>query len=187
MIYSNFLNWLNTNWLMILIIVLSVVIGIWIIAIVFATIFYHIFEKALKDESAALNVLLKERHKTLIRYIEVAKNYNIQINPNDINGINRLERIDDFQSLSKTDRDERMFAFLKSAHNITALCDQNEDFRKDDEYDLLKNMYLDLEDAYRQKCAKYNSNVLGYNYWIHIPGTRLIFKMFKIRKKDLII
>lgn len=187
MINSQFIDWLNTNWLMILIIVLSIVVGVWLIALIFALSFYFTFKKSLKRESDALNVLLKERHQTLSRYVEVAKKYNIEISNKDIDGIKRLERIDDFQSLTKVDRDERLFAFIKSAHNITSLCDQNTDFLNDKEYDLLKNMYLDLEDAYRQKCAKYNSDVLGFNYWIHIPGTRLLFKIFKIKKKDLII
>ena len=187
LINSQFTDWLSDNWITILIVVGSVVVGVWLIAFIFAISFYNVFKKALRRESDALNMLLKERHQTLHRYIELAKKHNIEISQDEINGVNRLERINDFQALDKVSRDERIFSFIKASQSITVRCHRNEDFIKDEEYELIKNMYLDLEDAYRQKCAKYNSDVLGYNYWIRIPGTRLIFKIAKIRKKDLIV
>ena len=184
---ESFGEWFNHNWLIILIIVLSVVAGVWITALVFALSFTHVFHKRLKKESETLNLLLKERRNTVLRYVELAKKYNIEFDKELIKGVNRLERVNDFQALSKEQRDERLFAFIKASHQIVTTCRKCEQFVGDEEFDILEGMYVDLEDAYRQKCAKYNADVLGYNYWIRIPGTRILMRILKHKQKELIV
>lgn len=130
---------------------------------------------------------MNQRHELMLQFIELLEKNDVKVNKEDIKAVNRLERIADFQLLLKQDRDERVLSFVHSSHNIITLCESNEPVLKDPHYTELLIQFNDIEETYRQKSALYNSNVLGYNYWVNIPFVKIFFRMAKKRSRDLIV
>lgn len=182
----NLPSWLPL-WAFIVIVVVVSLFLLFILSFVITSIFYHAFSKRLKKDSIAIDLLMHQRYELMIEFMKVLDAHKIEVNEEDKRAINRLERISDFQLLLKQDRDERVLAFVHSSHNIITLCETHETVVKDPVYTDLLLQFNDVEETYRQKSALYNSNVLGYNYWVNIPVVKIFFRMAKKRPKDLIV
>lgn len=123
----------------------------------------------------------------MLRFIALANENSINVPMSYIKNINRLERIDDFQTLDKSNRDERVLAFIHGSHNILSLFEQNSALLELDTYKDNLMSYTSIEEAYRQKVALYNSDVIGYNYWANMFSMRFLFRRFGFTQKDLIV
>lgn len=66
------------------------------------------------------------------------------------------------------------------------LARHQKNLEKNKEFTTAKNNVLEMDEVYRMIVACYNADVLGYNYWIKFLPNRWIFKIFKVREKDLI-
>ena len=179
-------NWLASNWGYVVLGVVGGVIALWLITILTAFTFSSIFRSSLKKQSDAVNLLLTQRRDSMIAIIKIFVKHKIEVSPEDVKSINKLERIDNFQALSKDERDEKVLTFVHGSHNILNLADLHEEVKNDEEFELAVNLFNDVEAAYRKKVSAYNSKVLGFNYWIKIPTTKFIFKLFKCTDTDLI-
>lgn len=185
MIYGAFLNWLSSFWWVILLAILGLVIIFLIGYIIFATSFALSFRHKLKKQSQSINLLLAQRREIALEIVKLALEHDLEISRDDVKGINRLERVQDFQALKKEERDERIFSFVHAVYNVTNACNASRATSSDKRYEPLIDLYNGTEHAYRQKVAKYNSDVLGWNYWIRVPGLKLFFKLllnFKIKE-----
>ena len=180
-------TWLQTNWGYVLLAIVLGVIALWLIAILTAFVFSSIFRSSLKKLSDALNLLLTQRRDSMIAIIKILVKHNIEVPQEDVKSINKLERVDNFQALSKDERDEKILTFIHGSHNILNLAELHEEVKNDEEYQLALNLFNDVEASYRQKVSAYNSKILGFNYWIKIPTTGFIFKLIKWTEKDLVV
>ena len=169
-----------------IIVVLSVV-SLWLIALIISIIFSLIFHRKIRNNSNAINLLLTQRYEIMVSFIKIAESYRVKIPEEERKSIAYLERISNFQQLSKNDRDQRVLSFIHASHNIISLCEHSSKLVKSDEYTNNLIEFNDVEESYRQKSASYNADVIGYNYWISIPTIKFIFHLFGVRKKDLII
>ena len=188
MYYITVGEWFQSYWWVILLIVLGVTIFLFLAwhftALMFATAFKH----KLRRQSNSINLLLAQRRETVLEIIKLALSHDLEISREDIKGINRLERIEDFQSLKKDDRDDRIFSYIRSSYNIIHLCDSSRKVSNDKRYEPLLDLYNGVEATYRQKVARYNSDVLGYNYWVRVTGAKIFFRyILRWKKKDLLV
>ena len=174
-------------WQRILIIIAIVLVALWLLTLIVSIIFSLIFYYRVKNNSNAVNLLLTQRYEIMKDFIKIAENHNVSISKEDIKSIEKLERIDDFQKLKKEDRDERVLSFMHTAHNIISICNHSEAIGKDEIYADKLIEFHDTEEFYRQKSAQYNDDIAGYNYWISIFLVKFIYRMFGIKKKDLIV
>ena len=179
-------SWLPL-WAFVLIIVVASLLALFMLAFIVTSIFYHSFAKKIKKDSVAINLLMNQRYELMIQFMDLLKKHKVEVSDFDRNAINRLERVSDYQTLLKQDRDERVLSFVHSSHNIITLCETNEEVLKDPAYTDLLVRFNDIEETYRQKSALYNSNVIGYNYWVNVPFVKIFFRMAKKRSKDLIV
>lgn len=174
-------------WAFVVVVIVAVLLGIFILTLIVSSIFTNVFKRQLKQNSSALNLLLSQRYEVVSEIVQILKKHNIEVSSDDIKAINKLERVNDFQTLLKSDRDLRVLSFIHSTHNIITLCESSEEVMKDPSYSDILIRFNDLEESYREKTALYNSNVLGFNYWINVPVVKYIFRLFKLRNKDLIV
>lgn len=174
-------------WAFVIVIILAVLVGILLLTLIVSIIFINVFSRQLKNNSSALNLLLSQRYELVCEIIRLLEKHKIEISENDKKAVNKLERINDFQALLKSDRDLRVLSFIHATHNIITICESNECVLKDSVYSELLVRFNDLEESYREKTALYNSDVYGYNYWINVPVVKYIYKLFKLRNKDLIV
>ena len=181
-------EWFSSYWWVILLIVLGVALFA-IIAWHFTSLMFAIsFKNKLRKQSNTINLLLAQRRETVLEIVKLALSHDLEISRDDIKGINRLERVEDFQSLKKEERDERIFSFIRSSYNVIHLCDASRKVSSDKGYEPLLDLYNGVEAAYRQKVARYNSDVLGYNYWVRVTGAKLFFKyVVRFKLKDLLV
>lgn len=187
MIYFDFLPEQFPDWLFIVLLVIASLIVLWIITFIVSISFTFIFKKKLKSGSNAVNMLLDQRLEIMNVFLSFAKQYKIKLSPDDVKNIALLERIHDFQKLSKEDRDYRVLTFVHSSYNIIAACESSSKLVKDPLYPNKLVEFNDIEESYRQKSALYNSDVIGYNYWVNVPTVKSLFKLFGLKNKDLIV
>lgn len=188
MVYDVVLDFLGSYWWIILLGVFALVVIFFIGLHIFAFAFAHTFIRKLRKQSKSINLLLAQRRETALEIVKLALSHDLEISRDDIRGINRLERIDDFQSLPKEERDDRVLTFIHSTYNVIMQCNSSRKTSSDKNFEPLMDLFNGVEATYRQKVAKYNSDVLGYNYWIRIPGTRVMFKyILRFREKDLLV
>ena len=179
-------SWLPM-WGFVLIVVAAGLIALFILAFIITSIFYNIFAKRVKKGSVAIDLLMNQRFELMNQFLALLDKHQVEVSKEDKHAISRLERISDFQQLLKRDRDERVLAFVHSSHNIITLCENSEEVIKDPTYTDLLIQFNDVEETYRQKSALYNSDVIGYNYWVNVPVVKIFFRMAKKRSKDLIV
>lgn len=181
----NLPSWLPL-WAFIVILVIAGLFALWLLTLIVSSIFVKEFSRRLKNGSSAINMLLAERFEIMTSLIKLAKSHDINISKEDQKSISFLERIQDFQKLSKNDRDRRVLSFVHTAHNIISVFDRSE-MVNDERYTEKLIEFNDVEESYRQKSAIYNADIIGFNYWVNVPTIKWLFKLFNLRNKDLIV
>lgn len=174
-------------WAFITIVVAASLFALFLITLIVSSIFVRVFKRQLKRNSDALNLLLSQRYEIVNEIIKLLKKHDIEVSDVDKKAVNKLERINDFQALLKSDRDLRVLSFIHSTHNIITICENNEVILKDPSYNEILIRFNDVEESYREKTALYNSEVYGFNYWINVPFVKYLYRLFKLRDKDLIV
>lgn len=174
-------------WAKILIIAGVIIVGLWLLTLIVTMVFALIFKKRLKNDSNAINLLLVQRFESMKDFITLCNNYNVELPKDDVKNIELLERISDFQKLTKEDRDNRVLTFMHSAYNIVSICNHSKKVSQDELYAGKMVEFNDIEDTYRQKTALYNADILGFNYWVGVLPVKFIFLIFKLKKRDLIV
>ena len=173
--------------LFIALIVIGGLLALWIIILIVSIIFAVAFKSKLNKTSKAINLLLAQRRELMMDLITLCKKHKVNVEENDLKAIVLLERIHDFQTLDKADRDYRVLTFTHSSHNILSLCEHSKKITDDEIYADKLIEFNDIEESYRQKSAQYNADILGYNYWISVLTIKWVFRLFAKKKKDLIV
>ena len=104
--------------------------------------------------------------------------------------ISHHEVIQDFakyQSILKQMSDLRPIvesydAFLKLENQIH----DAKELINDPDFLQAKNNVLESDAIYRNNVTMYNADVLGYNYWIRFFPCAFVFKLFRVKKKEII-
>lgn len=161
--------------------------GLWFFIFILSLSFSIVFKKKIKNTSSTINMLMNQRYDVVISLMNILKKYNIQISDLDKKAISNLERVHDFQALSKDDRDNRVLTFVHSSHNILSFCESSNEVVNDEEYAKKLLIFNDTEETYRQKSALYNSDIIGYNYWVNVRVCKHLLKLFGLKTKDLIV
>ncbi|HBF68363.1 MAG TPA: hypothetical protein DDW20_03480 [Firmicutes bacterium] len=175
------------QWLIIVLIIIGIIVALWLILFLMCLSFAIVFKKKIKSISSTINMLMYQRYEIVQSLIAILKKHDIEISLSDKNSISMLERVHDFQSLPKNDRDNRVLSFVHSSHNILSLCESSSDVINDDEYVNKLVNFNDIEETYRQKSALYNSDVIGYNYWVNVKLVKSLLRIFRFNPKDLIV
>ena len=174
----------------IIIIVLTVFAALAILYLLFGLvcfIFIRVFTRKIKKNSKAVNLLLVQRQDIMKEIVEIAKSNDILLPSDDVENIALLNHISDFQTLAKEDRDQRILSFMHSSRNLITLCSRNSLIKDSKEFLNALSKYKDIEESYRQISALYNSDVIGFNYWINVIFIRPFMKISKVKNKDLIV
>lgn len=82
------------------------------------------------------------------------------------------------------DKSKNSLSYLKD--EVMFIANQNPDLNSSLDFVQAKNNVLDSDAKYRSNVVMYNADVLGYNYWIRFLPCRFVFKMFKVKKKQII-
>ena len=169
----------------IIILVIASIIGLWLLLLVVDIGFVFTFRTILKRHKQSLTVILNTKYLNLVRIFEIAKEHDLPIKE-EIN--NLLSEIDKkgFEQ-HETELGEKTRTYLSYlGEEARFLVNRNKSVYEDGEGEIVRTNFKDNEVQLRSNIAMYNADVLGFNYWINFLPTRFVYKIFKIKKKDLI-
>lgn len=159
--------------------------GLWLFVSLIGLIFFGVFSHILKKHNKALTLVLKAKYDNIEKLFLVLKDSGIKVDSNYMQRLHSI-KISDFEKQDSatcakaretlsTLRDEAMF-----------LSERKENVSKNEIVKSAKKNILDIDTIYRNHIAMYNADVLGYNYWIKFLPNRLLFKVFRVKEKNLI-
>lgn len=176
---------MNLEVYQIILLVLLGILGVYFLIVICDLIFVFSFKNILKKHDKSLSIVLAVKYENIKKLFEIMNNLNVKIDQNVLDDLysidvslfeNQASETCKFarEKLSKL-RDIAMFI---ASNNATLI--------KHNEFIVAKQNVLENDEVYRVKLAMYNADVLGYNYWIKFLPTRFIFKILKVKEKDLI-
>ena len=210
-IISNFLNKLQTNtcflktrhydniyvskegtfmgdlpkWALILIIVVASLIAIWILLLIVNLIFFGFFNSVFKKHKKAMTVILYSKLENMGKLFAILKQSGIKIDDRLSKMLSDIN-VEDFQepNMDQFEKSKNTLSYLKD--EVMFIANQNPDLNTNPDFVQAKNNVIESDAIYRSNVVMYNADVLGYNYWIRFLPCRFIFKMFKVKKKQII-
>ena len=173
------------QWLLIIIIVVGSLIGIWILLLIVNLIFFGFFNSVFKKHKKAMTVILYSKLENMEKLFAIMKQSGIKIDARLTNMLSEIN-VEDFQepNVGKFEKSKNTLSYLKD--EIMFIANQNPDLNNNHEFIQAKNNVLESDAIYRSNVVMYNADVLGYNYWIRFLPCRFVFKMFKVKKKQII-
>ncbi len=179
------MNNLLLNWYESVCIAIIVIIGLFIFVSIIGYIFFGVFSHILKKHNDALALVLKAKYDNIEKLLTI-------LIDNDVSDVDKyLNKLHEIQFIDMQRQDSKQCQIVRETlsslrDEAMFLLESNPSVNKNEIVKTAKKNILDIDIIYRNHIAMYNADVLGYNYWIKFLPNRLIFKMFKVREKELI-
>lgn len=172
-------------WLNITLSILIYVAAAYVVLIIINLIFVGWFKKSLKLHSKSMNLVLISKFENIQKLFAIMKKLGVQIDQKYFDMIESLD-VNTFkhQWLDECKKAREKLTYLKDEAIFIARKQNN--LEKNNEFVNAKNNVLEMETVYRNIVAYYNADVLGFNYWIKFLPNRWIFKLAKVKTRDLI-
>ena len=169
----------------IVIIVIASIVGLWLLLffvdLIFVLGFFRIFNKHKK----AIIVVLYTKLENMRKLFSVMKQSGIKIDDRLVKVLNEVNE-NDFSDPSSAEFDKSKNALSYLKDEIMFLANQYPDLNSNIDFIQAKNNISESDLIYRNNVTMYNADVLGYNYWISFVPCGFVFKLFKLKKKQII-
>lgn len=175
-------NWIWWQWLLF---VLGILLGIYVLVFFIVLGSVLSFKKKIHKRSAAISLLFAQRHDILDLIFKLFTSNGIVVPSTIASYLD--ESINYDTDLNNKTRDDIISKLNKASQGLLYLSDEHENIKNSSQFIEYRKTLSELDDAYRQNVARYNSDITGYNYWVNFVSYRLIFKMFKLNQKDIIV
>ena len=164
------------------IIVISIILGLYLLTILVDVIFVLSFSSIMKKHDNAIKILINSKNDILRRIKERLEENNVYI---DEELKNRISAISFHKNLQL---ESEGFTSMKNELSFVEgkLLSYAQEMKDDEMIIRLKSDLVQLNMAYRSNVIMYNADVLGYNYWIRFLPTRYIYLILKTKDKNLI-
>lgn len=171
--------------LVITLIVAGSVVALWILLLIVNLIFVGSYNAIFKKHKKALTVILYTKLENMKKIFSILHQSGINIDKRLTDMLNDI-KVQDFSEPSSEnfDKSKNSLSYLKD--EVMFIANQNPDLNSSLDFVQAKNNVLDSDAKYRSNVVMYNADVLGYNYWIRFLPCRFVFKMFKVKKKQII-
>ena len=173
------------QWLIIVLIVVGSLVAIWILLLIVNLIFFGFFNSVFKKHKKAMTVILYSKLENMEKLFAILKQSGIKIDGRLTKMLSEIN-VEDFQepNMDKFEKSKNTLSYLKD--EIMFIANQNPDLNTNPDFVQAKNNVLESDAIYRSNVVMYNADVLGYNYWIRFLPCRFVFKMFRVKKKQII-
>ncbi len=173
------------DWLQITLIVVAAIVGLWILLLIVDLIFVGFFKSIFKKHKKAMTVILYSKLENMEKLFAILKQSGIKIDERLTKMLSEIN-VEDFQepNMDKFEKSKNTLSYLKD--EIMFIANQNPELNSNPDFIQAKNNVLESDAIYRSNVVMYNADVLGYNYWIRFLPCRFVFKMFKVKKKQII-
>ena len=169
----------------VLFIILIVLGGIILLGIIINLIFYFVFLRRIKKFDVGIALTLDCRFQLSLELVELYEKKGIAIDEDLMRHIDVFDR--EVLIHNKCENNiqlKRELYYISST--LISIGEQNPEVAQDDSFIHITNSINELDKIYRSSVISYNTEVLGYNYWLNFPTLKLIFKLAKKKDRQLI-
>lgn len=167
------------------ILVVSIVLGLYLLLFIVDSIFVFAFRKIFNKHNMALGVILHTKYENIKKMVDILNKFSVNVPYKYIETLNSIDatcfRDQELPECIKARND---LAFLRNelVYMVTTI----ETLNKNNELIRAKESITELDSNYRSLVAMYNADVLGYNYWINFWPTRYVKFICKFKEKQII-
>lgn len=166
--------------------IVGCLVGLFLLVLFFLLSLTLKFNSRLKKRCNAITILLIQKHDLLETFEKILIKHKVKLEEKTKPVLVDVSKLK-FQSLSKKQRDEILLNFNKAYSIYLNLGEEYKSVKKDPEFSEIVKTIQDADESYRQSVARFNNDLGGYNYWVNFPIYRLIFRIFRLKKKEMII
>ena len=171
--------------LKITLIIVGAVIGSWLLLFIVDLIFVGSYLTIFKKHKKAMVVILFTKLENLKKLFSIMHQSGINIDNRLTSLLNDIHEEDFKDPASQAcDKSKNTLSYLKD--EIMFIANQNPDLNENLDFIQAKNNILESDTMYRNNVMMYNADVLGYNYWIRFLPCAFIFKLFRVKKLEII-
>src|SRR5574344_2187650 len=176
-------KWIWWQWTLF---ILGILLGIYVLYFFFVLGFSLSFKRKINKKQISINLLLTQRHDILNLIYRYFVESNVKV-PLPISSY--LDEAINYETVNLDDsvRNELLNRLNKASQGLLYLADEFQNIKTSSKYLDYCQTLSDLDVSYRQLVAKYNSDIAGYNYWVHSFGYRGIFKLLRLKQKKIIV
>ncbi len=161
------------------------VVGVWVLLLIVNLIFVGSFNSIFKKHKSAIPVILYTKMENLRSLISILKQFGLDIDARYLSLLNDIGPNDfDQPGTPQFDKSINALSYLKD--ELLFIASQHPELGDDPDFMLVKQNLIDSDNHYRNTVTMYNADVLGYNYWIRFLPCRFVFKIFRVKKKEII-
>lgn len=167
------------------IVICSIGLGFYLFLLVVDLIFVASFRHIMKKHNKALSIIYSAKYDQLVKLHEFLIKHGATFDEKvekTIKEIDPKHFVDQSNPECILEKDKLTYIQQEIMVKLPLFAHLNED----QEFALIKNLINEIDRNLRLYSIAYNSDVLGYNYWVRFLPWRFIFLMFKVKTKETI-
>ena len=133
----------------------------------------------MKKDSRAIRVAMSTKLDILKKCQGVMEETKIKMSEECYTKLRYLDT-EDFLKVETEDFDNSRADLSFVENEIRGYVTTKRKLLKNEQAEILRLLLNDINESLKTSIVNYNSDLLGYNYWVKFPLYRLIFKLFKV-------
>lgn len=164
----------------IVLLILLLIVSVYVILLIYVFSHVHKFSKRMKRRLRALDIILSEKAVQALSAKEDFELFGIAFSEDDRACFRQLKQLK-FEKSTYESVISNKHIIQDAIKRLSYIALGNRAAANDAIYVNIKASLDDLDRNFRRCCVLYNQDLLGYNYWIKIPGTRLWSHLFRLK------
>ncbi|HHT66997.1 MAG TPA: hypothetical protein GX010_02055 [Erysipelotrichaceae bacterium] len=158
---------------------------LYLLIVIFDVIFVCSFRSMLSRHDHDLFMNLANKKDNIEKLIPLLNSKNVKTDKKKVEALVNF----DLKRVEHQDGEDAKLAreeLASLSDYFLALCRDNKEIKSLDEFILIENNLNELTTLYVNHVVMYNADILGYNFWISFFPTRYIYRILKIKSKNII-
>ena len=161
------------------------IVGLYAVFLVIDIIFVVSFSSILSHHGRDLFLVLTNKKDNLDKLAMLINKHNIKVDKKQADALANFDlKVIETQDGEDAKKARELLTSISEYFMYVAR--DNDKVMNDPEFELISGNVEESEKLYRQHVVLYNADVLGYNFWISFFPTRFIYKILKLKPKDII-
>ena len=161
------------------------IVGLYAVFLVIDIIFVVSFSSILSHHGRDLFLVLTNKKDNLDKLAMLINKHNIKVDKKQADALANFD-LKVIESQDGEDAKKARELLTSISEYFMYVARDNDKVMNDPEFELISGNVEESEKLYRQHVVLYNADVLGYNFWISFFPTRFIYKILKLKPKDII-
>ena len=143
------------------------------------------FRRMMKRDNKSVRVAMSAKLDLMKKFQEIIEKKKIKLSESCLHSLKYLDT-EDFLDVQKDEFGQSRDELVAVELEIKSVVSDNKKLFNNSEIQLLDALLKDLNESLKTSVAMYNSDVLGYNYWIAFAPYKFFFYITGHRQKRVI-